>query len=165
MTSSDLPRRFRISLPDAVLRLSERERRRRARCTDYEVVLDDCRFFARGLLTIPIQEDEEPFVVDCWAEVAERAHLVIVCTGGDAEREDIVPLAARLASVIPPFYQVIGSPALIQVQPIGHLPEIILQGDCPLTHIQREGLMPAEFRAIAIDLLNQTQGALSSLTR
>ena len=160
---SDLPRRYHFELPQALLELSDSPRRRRTRCTDDGAVLDDCRFFARGRLRLPIQGQTEPFCYHCWVELGERGHLVLACAAKETDREALAPLSATLANSLPPFYDTVGLEALLVLQPLGLPPDIVLRSPSRLAELQHDGLTPAEFHALAIDLLHGRQGALANL--
>jgi hypothetical protein len=162
---SDLPRRYRIDWPQALLELSEGQRRHRGRWTADEAVLDSCRFFARGELLIPVQGETEPFCFECWVELGEGAHLVLVSTAKETDRASLAPLPARLANCLPPFYDIMGLDSILVLQPPGHYPRIVVSGANRLANIQHEGLTPSEFQALAIDVLNAHQGAFANLAR
>jgi hypothetical protein len=148
-----------------LLELSAAQRRRRARWTAEDVVLDSCRFFARGELLIPIQEETEAFCYDCWVELGEASHLVLVSTAEEDERESLAPLPAQLANCLPPFCDTMGLDSLLVLQPLGHLPRIMVRGANRLANIQHEGLTPSESQALAIDVVNAHQGAFANLAR
>jgi len=162
---SDLPRHYLVEWPQPVLELSELHRRHRTRPADDGVVLDDCRFFVRGELYIPVQDEAEnqPLGYVCWVELGERGHLIVESTRSQPGREMLAPLPAELANSLPPFYDTMGLEALLVLQPLGERPRIILGSPGPLTELQQNGLTPAEFRALAIDLFCERQGALSGL--
>jgi hypothetical protein len=162
---NDLPRRYRIDLPQALLDLSAVQRRRRARWTADDAVLDSCRFFARGELLIPVQGEIEPVCYDCWVEFGEGGHLVLTSTVEEDDRESLAPLPAQLANCLPPFYDTMGLDSLLVIQPPGHRPRIVVSGANRLANIQQEGLTPSEFQALAIDVLNAHQGAFANLSR
>ena len=162
-SGSDLPRRFRIELPQALQELSGGPRRRRARWTADDAVLDDCRFFARGRLRLPIQGESEPLCYDCWVELGERENLVLACAAKETDRETLAPLSAELANSLPPFYDTVGLGALLVLRPLDQPPDIVLRAPSRLTELQHDGLTLAEFHALAIDLLHGHRGALANL--
>jgi hypothetical protein len=69
---------IRTGLPDPIFELSDGERAERASLADDFAVLDNRRFFVRGLLEIPIPELETAFGYGVWLEVgqAQFTHLI-----------------------------------------------------------------------------------------
>jgi hypothetical protein len=161
----DLPRRFLVDLPQAILELSAAQRHRRAACTENEAVLDECRFFARGELTIPVQDGTEPFCYDCWIELPERNHLVLISTDDHHARDSLAPLPGHLANCLPPFYDTMGIEALLVVRPLGSRSQIVLRSPSRMTGLQQDGLTPAECTALSIDVMHGRLGAFASLSQ
>jgi hypothetical protein len=141
---------IRMSFPDAIHALSEDERRARTWLSDDFAVLDERRFFVRGLLEIPIVDLDDCFGYGVWAELEREEFERLLEHWYDEGQAAAEPVAARLANDLAPFNETTG--LLIELQPVSadRLPVVQLdEVDHPLCRAQQEGISSARCEELA----------------
>jgi hypothetical protein len=130
---------IRLGLPDDVHALAEDEREHRARLDDDFAVLDDVRFFVRGLLELPIPELDDRFAYGAWVEVAPDDFAELRARWHDPQQ--FGPVAGRLANELMPFVETTGLGATLRATTPDRLPAIELaDGPHPLVGDRRRGI-------------------------
>jgi len=104
-----------FGLPDVIFALSGEERENRARIHSDLCVLDDSRFFIRGVLYVPVQQIGTQFGWGVWAEVSKDTFLrydELYDQDGSDE-----PAGAGILANIPPGYPTVQQPLEVQFGP------------------------------------------------
>lgn len=99
---------FACGLPDDIFSLVKQgphELKARAKMTPDLCVLDDKRFFQRGLLAIPVEGSRQPFNYGVWFEVSFTDARRIHAAWDDAEAYMALRIKAKLANKIEPYAQ------------------------------------------------------------
>ena len=119
--------------------MSEEDRKRRARLTPDTCVIDDTDFFIRGVLEIPIREQEKPFGFGVWISQSRENFLKYE---SDPNSTEIGPFFGWLCTDIL-YYQVetLALKAMAHFPGRRQVPFIELEPtDHPLAIDQREGI-------------------------
>lgn len=140
--------------PDAWYSLSEHERASRTELSDEECIIDEKRFFVRGLYVIPVTGEDEPFAWIVWVECDREAFMTWLDGHEIDDRESLGPLSGALNSNLPGYSaSTLGVPVTVWMQNGGQRP-IVLAGD---THhpiaAEQDGISAtrlAEIYAIAL---------------
>jgi len=104
-----------FGLPDAIFALPSEQREARAKTHSDLCVLDDSRYFIRGVVYVPVQELGAQFGWGVWAEVSEDTfsrYEEIYDKDGSEE-----PPAAGILANIPPGYAEVEQPLEIHFGP------------------------------------------------
>ena len=109
------PRALIKMAPDSIYALSDPERARRVRLSPDLAVLDDARFFIRGVLRIPVRQAEPAFEFGLWAEVS-RTDFRQYLAEYENKRPAFGPFACALDSDLQP-YDSRGLPAFLAMRP------------------------------------------------
>jgi hypothetical protein len=99
---SGLPKDYAFGLPDEVFALGYLDRYRRSRSNADLCILDEQRFFIRGVLPVPFADGDGEFVWGMWAEVTGEQHDLYLA-GFHDDLSDNPPFAARLANDVPGY--------------------------------------------------------------
>lgn len=140
--------------PDAWYRLPEHERADRTERSDEECILDEERFFVRGLYLIPVAGEEDPFAWIVWVECDREAFKTWLDGYETDDRESLGPLTGTLNSDLPGYaVSTVGVPVTVWMQNDGQRP-IVLAGetDHPIA-VEQDGIAAsrlAEIYAIAL---------------
>lgn len=143
-------RDIRLGLPQPIFLLDEAERERRAWLADDAAVLDDERFFVRGLLELPIVGEDGYFGYGAWIEVAQPdfTALMELWEAEDGWRSD--PFAGALANELSPYAFTEGLPLELKLRDVRLLPLVELaDGEHELVRAQRNGISPHRAHQLA----------------
>ena len=130
---------IRLGLPDDIHRLDTEERARRCWLAEDFAVLDDERFFVRGLLELPVPELESRFAYGTWCELAMPDFQELMRHWRDDDQ--FPPVDCVVANELEPYRDTIGLRATLHATSPDKLPTVDL-ADAPheLVHAQREGI-------------------------
>lgn len=143
----------RLGLPDDIHALSAEERGRRTRLDDDFAVLDDRRFFVRGLLELPIPELGDRFGYGAWVEVGRR-HFRKLMTRWH-EPEQFGPVDGVLANELAPYARTTGLAVTLRATTPDRLPAIELaETGHPLLADQRRGITATRSDELAAVVLH-----------
>ncbi len=137
-------RDIRLGLPQPIFLLDEEERQRRAWVEDDFAVLhaaDRDRHFVRGLLELPIPEEDGRFGYGSWIEVspADVAALGELWDDEDGWRSD--PFTGKLANELSPYFATEGLSVRLRLRDVSMLPLVELEdGEHELVRAQRMGI-------------------------
>ena len=149
-------RDIRMGLPDAIFRIDEPERERRARVGEDSAVLaerDAERFFVRALLELPIEGEEGYFGYGTWIEVSPEdfAALGELWDAEDGWRSE--PFAGTLANELHPYAFTEGLPVQIRLRDVQLLPLVELDDvDHELARAQANGISSHRAHELAATL-------------
>lgn len=144
-----LPRDYAYVLPHCIWDLTPEEEARRARYTTDFAVLDDQRFFVRGLLPVPLEGGEE-FRYGVWLEVSELDFHRIRRAWRDPRAYEALRFQARLANAIRPWGdRTLGLPVEVGTRQAGLRPYVVGSADPWLGALLRSGWDHATYQAIA----------------
>jgi hypothetical protein len=140
----DEVRDIRMTLPEPVFRLDERERAERAWVgEDSSVLRDDGgeRYFVRGLLELPLRNADDRFAYGVWVEVGEDDFSALDKLWRDPDGHLHAPFAGRLANELTPYRGTVGLPVGLRLRDVRVLPLVELEtGDHPLVRDQLAGI-------------------------
>jgi hypothetical protein len=146
----------RLSLPDDIWDLSEEERQERGWLSDDLCVLDESRFFVRGLLEIPIPELENRFAYGAWAEVDADVWQEVLELWRDEGGRLHPPFPGELANELAPYRGTRGLRVAIQLGPLEVVPSLRLEDDDhPLVRDQRRGITAERSDELAATVLHR----------
>lgn len=144
---------IRMGLPDDIHALAEDERDERVWLSEDFAVLDDERFFVRGLLELPIPELDDRFAYGAWVEVTMRDFRKVTKRWTDPEQ--FAPVAAVLANELSPYRSTTWLRAELRPTTPDQLPAIELaDGEHPLIQDQRQGITAARSDELAAVVLH-----------
>jgi hypothetical protein len=146
---------IRAGLPDAVFALDGPERDARAEIGDDWCVLDEERFFVRGLIELPIPPLGQDFRFGAWVEVAPDDFTRVGELWHDPRGRRHPPFAATLANELKPYTGTAGLPVLLRLEEVERLPSIeVLDGEHALGRDQREGVDEPAVHRLAATVLH-----------
>jgi hypothetical protein len=130
---------IRLGLPHVIHLLDADARSRRAWLADDFAVLDDERFFVRGLLELPIPELDGRFAYGSWVEVSMPDFQELMRHWHDEEQFGAVE--CTVANELEPYRETLGLDATLRATALDKLPAIEL-ADAPheLVHDQQHGI-------------------------
>lgn len=130
---------IRLGLPHDVHLLDADERTRRAWLADDFAVLDDERFFVRGLLELPITELHSRFAYGSWVEVSMADFQELMRHWHDDEQFQSVE--CTVANELEPYRDTVGLRATLRATAADKLPAIELAAaPHELVEAQRHGI-------------------------
>jgi hypothetical protein len=121
------PRALIKLTPDAIHAVPERDRARRAKTSPDLAVLDNERFFIRGVLLLPVREADPAFEFGVWAEVS-KVDFKTYLAEYENPRPQFGPFACALDSDLQP-YDSRGLPGFLTMRPDKHRPTLGFEGD------------------------------------
>jgi hypothetical protein len=137
-------RDVRLGLPQPIFRLDDEERLRRAWVEDDFAVLRDesgDRHFVRGLLELPIPEEEGRFGYGSWIEVSSDDVVARGELWHDDEGWRSEPFAGTLANELGPYFATEGLSVRLRLRDVSLLPLVELEdGEHELVRAQRIGI-------------------------
>jgi hypothetical protein len=144
----------RLALPHVIHLLDAGARTRRAWLADDFAVLDDERFFVRGLLELPIPRLEDRFAYGSWVEVSMRDFQELMRHWHDDEQFDAVE--CTVANELEPYHGTLGLHATLRATAADRLPAIEL-ADAPhdLVDAQRHGISVGRSDELAAVVLHR----------
>jgi hypothetical protein len=130
---------IRLGLPHVIHALDTDARARRAWLADDFAVLDDERFFVRGLLELPVPGLDDRFAYGTWVEVSMSDFQELMRHWHDEEQFAAVRCA--LANELEPYRDTVGLRATLRATAADKLPAVELS-DAPheLVSAQRDGI-------------------------
>ena len=150
-------RDIRLGLPQPIFLLDEEERAERARVGDDSAVLEDRgreRFFVRGLLELPIADEEGYFGYGTWVEVSAPDFAALGELWDDEEGWRAEPFAGTLANELSPYAFTEGLPVRIRLRDVSLLPLVDLEdGEHELVRAQRHGISGHRAHQLAATVL------------
>jgi hypothetical protein len=149
-THSGETRDIRMTLPEAIHALEEDERRARAALTEDSAVLDGERWFVRGLLELPIEDEEGYFGYGVWVEVSEADFAALAELWHDEDGWRQEPFAGTLANELVPHEGTLGLPLRLRLRDVSLLPLVELDdAEHELVEEQRHGLTSHRLHELA----------------
>ena len=150
MTHAGETRDIRMGLPQPIFLLDEAERDGRTWLSDDAAVLDDERFFVRGLLELPIVGEEGYFGYGTWIEVAQADFTALLELWHDEDGWRSDPFAGTLANELSPYAFTEGLPLELKLRDVRLLPLVELaDGEHELVRAQRSGISPHRAHQLA----------------
>ena len=141
-------RDIRMGLPGAIFALSDEQRTARVWLADDFAVLDDERFFVRGLLELQVRDDGGRFGYGTWVEVPSRTFATLMRRWDDPRQ--FTPTGCLLANDLPPYEDTVGLPATLQPVAPARLPLVELDdAEHLLVDEQRDGITVERSRELA----------------
>ncbi len=130
---------IRLSLPDPIFALDDEERDARAWLADDFAVLDEERFFVRGLLELPILELGSRFGYGTWVEVAGYEFQQLLEHWQDPDQ--FAPVKGTVANELAPYVGTEGLRATLSPVSVDTLPSVTLDDAAhPLVADQQAGI-------------------------
>ena len=119
-----------------------------------QCVIGGERFFARGLLVIPVLDAEPDFTWGVWVELSPGSFERMSELWETPNREREPPYPGWLANALPGYTaSTLGMLARLKTQPVGRAPLVqVSADDHPLADEQRDGITLARVREIAAAL-------------
>ena len=134
-------RDIRMGLPQPIFLLDEAERDGRTWLSDDAAVLDDERFFVRGLLELPIPEEDGRFGYGSWIEVSSDDVAALGELWDDEEGWRSEPFNGTLANELSPYFATEGLSVRLRLRDVSLLPLVELEdGEHELVRAQRIGI-------------------------
>jgi hypothetical protein len=141
-------RDIRLGLPDDIHALAVEERSARTWLADDFAVLDERRFFVRGLLELPIPEVGGRFGYGTWIEVSTRTFRKLLERWHSPKQFD--PVTGVLANELTPYRDTTMLEATLRPVSADKLPLVELAESAhPLVRAQREGISLERSRELA----------------
>ena len=137
-------RDIRLGLPQPIFRLDDEERVQRAYVEDDFAVLHAAggdRHFVRGLLELPIPEEDGRFGYGSWIEVSEEDVIALgeLWDDEDGWRND--PFSGTLANELSPYFATEGLSVRLRLRDVSLLPLVELdEADHELVRAQQIGI-------------------------
>lgn len=141
-------RDIRLGLPDDIHALDPQERAARAWLADDFAMLDERRYFVRGLLELPIPEVGGRFGYGTWIEVPPQTFRQLLQRWHSPEQFD--PVTGVLANELAPYRATTMLEATLRPVSADKLPLVELApGEHPLARDQRAGITLERSRELA----------------
>jgi hypothetical protein len=129
----------RLSLPDPIFALDDEERDARAWLADDFAVLDEERFFVRGLLELPILELGSRFGYGTWVEIGGDEFRQLLEHWQDPDQ--FAPVKGTVANELAPYVGTEGLRATLSPVSVDTLPSVTLDDAAhPLVTDQQAGI-------------------------
>jgi hypothetical protein len=128
--------------PDLWRELPEHGRAERGELAEDQCVIDNRRFFQRGLIALPINDDDEKeFFWGVWVELEQADFVRSTALWYEAGRESEPPYPVTIANQLPLYPPMLGLSARLYTSPVGIRPRIVLDtANHPLVEEQQEGI-------------------------
>jgi hypothetical protein len=151
---SELPISYGCDQPDSYLSLSPEDRPRRAALAASQCVIDNYKYFIRGLVEIPILGLSEPLLWGIWASVWKEDFEEMDNHWHVQGREKLIgPYRGRLNNSLSEYPETLNLKCTIQVRPVGERPLFYIdEPDHPLAIEQRQGISLERVQQIASKL-------------
>jgi hypothetical protein len=116
-----------------------------------QCVIGGERFFARGLLVVPVADASSDFTWGVWVELSSGSFERMSELWETPNREREPPYPGWLANALPAYAaSTLGMLARVKTQPVGRAPLVqVSADDHPLADEQRDGITLARVREIA----------------
>jgi hypothetical protein len=127
--------------PDAVVELSEDERKCNAHESDDLCVIGNDRFFVRATLPLPVSEKDIPYRIGVWVETSEASFKRICELWSDELQANEPSFGVAIANRIPTVPDTLGLAATLQLTGPKTRPEVFVAEPAhPLADQQRDGI-------------------------
>jgi hypothetical protein len=157
-THSNIPLSFAADFPDAYANMNEEERPNRAVCSSDQCIIDDEMFFVRGLIEIPVHDQDVPFLWGVWARLFREDFIEVQESWEEKGRElKRGPFKGRLANDLSLYPGSVNLKLSLLVQPVGSRPLFILEESHLLTSEQQRGISLKDAERMASDLLHSSR--------
>lgn len=117
--------------PDDIFELSDEAREARCKLNEDIVILDERRFFIRGLLPLDVTYRARPYNLGIWAEVTEGVFARIYALWDDPKQQDEPPMPGMLANTVPFHEGTVGLALTIELTGTKTRPQFLLD---PVEH-------------------------------
>lgn len=150
----ELPMSYGSEMPDYCLDIAEEEWDERVELSDDLCIIDKEYFFIRGLIEIPVEDGDEPFVWDVWVSLSEFNFKISKENWETHDREmKLQPMFGWLSTSIPCYQETINLKTKVHTRKVGKRPFIELEPtDHPLALEQRKGIAISRIQQIAEEL-------------
>ena len=139
-----LPTDWGYNQPDEIYALEYMEKYLRVRSNSDFCTLDESRYFIRGVLHLPFQEQEESFGWGIWVEVSMNDHDLCV-RHFDEDGSSLPRVFGRVANSMPGYTHTLGLLVEVQLGNQGKRPTLWMHKDeHVLYHEQKDGLSPEQ---------------------
>ena len=118
-------------LPDEIFKLSEEDCDIRCRLIEEMAILDETRFFIRGVLPLPVRHRTRPYHLGLWAEVSAEDFTRMFELWGDPAQATEPAISGSLATAVPLHPETIGLRVAIQMVGANLRPTLFLM---PVEH-------------------------------
>jgi hypothetical protein len=157
---SELPNSYAADSPDSYAWLKEPEREQRALLSSDQCIIDNEKYFVRGLIEIPIIGFREAFLWGVWASIWKNDFDEIDEHWQTPGREAMIgPYKGRLNNRLSESYpgpDTFNLKCTIHIQPVGSRPLFYLdEPDHPLAMEQRQGISLERIQQIASRLMHK----------
>ena len=140
--------------------LSKWQRLRRGRITSDQCVIDDEHFFLRGLIEVPVLDNDESLAWGVWVSLSRKNFDRASALWDDPNRVNEPPYFGWLCNSLPIYPETLNLKTHVHTRPVGERPCIELEhNDHPLAIEQRNGITMARVREIAELLYHPNQEA------
>jgi hypothetical protein len=140
-----LPRDIAFRRPDPFFDVPEDERPRRILIDDDVCIIDNTRFFVRGVLYLPLSDGSGRFGWGAWARVSELDYQTYIEAWTNDTEDSVPPFPGHLASKLDPYPGSSGLPVTVKLQSGGQRPVFTVASDeHPLGIDQRTGISEAK---------------------
>lgn len=122
-----------------------------------QCVIAEQHFFVRGLVSIPVQESDQPFEWGVWVSLSEENFEAMSAAWEEEGRERAAPMFGWLSSELPVYEpSTLNLKTEVHTQPVGLRPQIQVDDtDHPLAVEQRNGISLARVQDLAERILHQ----------
>ena len=151
---SELPISYGCHEPDSYLSLSSEDRSSRAVLAPSQCIVDNQKYFIRGLVEIPILGLNEPFLWGVWASVWKEDFEEMDKHWHVQGREKLIgPYKGRLNNSLSEYPDTLNLKCTIQVSVVGERPLFYIdEPDHPLAVEQKQGISLERVQQIASKL-------------
>lgn len=143
-----LPYGFSFRAPDEWFRRRLRDRLP-VRCVlgDEQCWIRD-RFFLKANVELPLRDGDDSFAWALWTRVGEHDFWRYDESWERAERVELAPFEATVATDVPGYPDTSGLRGLVHTRDLGVRALLVLDGDHPLAREQRDGITPERHRQL-----------------
>jgi len=148
---------FGADVPVQWYLVSDRERER-SELSGETCVLDaddQCHFFVRACLDIPIKGTQHTFTWSVWVSLSEKSFLEMSEHWEDPSRTSLGPYFGWLCTKIPEYPDTVFLKTMVHQREVGQRPTVELEEtDHPLSVDQRNGIDPMRMQEIISKVLH-----------
>ena len=154
---SGLPLSWAADSPDSFVGLKEQEREERAILGSDQCIIDQEKYFIRGLVELPIIGFGNVFLWGVWASVWKDDFDEISKHWETPGRENLIgPYKGRLNTRLSEYPDTLNLKCTIRIQPVGSRPLFYLdEPEHPLAYEQRQGISLERIQEIASRLAHK----------
>jgi hypothetical protein len=154
---SGLPLSYAADSPDIYAWLKESERKRRAVLGSDQCIIDEEKYFLRGLIEVPIIGFKDVFLWGVWACIWKKDFDEISEHWETPEREKLIgPYKGRLNNCLTEYPETFNLKCTIRIQRVGSRPLFYIdESDHALAQEQRHGISLERIQDIASHLMHK----------